>query len=263
MSLGIVIKSPEGIVLAAESRVTLTVNGLNGQPSHMVNFDNATKLFSFKAPHNHIGVVTYGQAAIGQRTAHSFVPEFESTLPNERLTVAEMAQRISNFYMEQWNAVMPQNYIGPEMTFIVAGFNENEPYGRVFLLDLPQRLQPIEQQPSIGDFGITWGGQREIVDRLIQGFDLRVIPIISQILNLNPQQQQQIDIVLKQNLQLPIPLNVMALQDCINLAKLFIRTTIETQELTIGVRGCGGPIEVAVIKREEELKYIKHKSVTA
>ena len=97
MSLGIVIKSPEGIVLAAESRVTLTVNGQNGQPSHMVNFDNATKLFSFKAPHNHIGVVTYGQAAIGQRTAHSFVPEFESTLPEERLTVAEMAQRISDF----------------------------------------------------------------------------------------------------------------------------------------------------------------------
>ena len=76
--------------------------------------------------------MTYGQAAIGQRTAHSFVPEFESTLPDERLTVAEMAQRISDFYMEQWNAVMPQNYVGPNMTFIVAGFNEQEPYGRVF-----------------------------------------------------------------------------------------------------------------------------------
>ena len=48
MSLGIVIKSPEGIVLAAESRVTLTVNGQNGQPSHMVNFDNATKLSHLK-----------------------------------------------------------------------------------------------------------------------------------------------------------------------------------------------------------------------
>src|SRR5690606_18465730 len=263
MSLGIVIKSPEGIVLAAESRVTLTVNGQNGQPSHMVNFDNATKLFSFKAPHNHIGVVTYGQAAIGQRTAHSFVPEFESTLPDERLTVADMAQRISDFYMEQWNAVMPQNYVGPNMTFIVAGFNEQEPYGRVFLIDLPQRVQPIEQQAAISDFGITWGGQREIVDRLIQGFDVRVIPIISQTLNLNPAQQQQLNNLLVLNLQLPIPLNVMALQDCINLAKLFIRTTIEAQELTIGVRGCGGPIEIAVIKRQEELKYIKHKSVTA
>ena len=149
------------------------------------------------------------------------------------------------------------------MTFIVAGFNEQEPYGRVFLIDLPQRVQPIEQHAAISDFGITWGGQREIVDRLIQGFDVRVIPIISQTLNLNPAQQQQLNNLLVRNLQLPIPLNVMALQDCINLAKLFIRTTIEAQELTIGVRGCGGPIEIAVIKRQEELKYIKHKSVTA
>ena len=263
MSLGIVIKSPEGIVLAAESRVTLTVNGPDGKPSHMVNFDNATKLFSFKAPHNHIGVVTYGQAAIGQRTAHSFVPEFESTLPDERQTVAEMAQRISDFYMEQWTASMPADYKGPNMTFIVAGFNEQEPYGRVFLLDLPNRTDPIEQQAAISDFGITWGGQREIVDRLIQGFDQRVVQIVTQSLNLSPQQQRELSTLLTKNLQLPIPLNVMALQDCINLAKLFIRTTIETQELTIGVRGCGGPVEVAIIKRQEELKYIKHKSVTA
>lgn len=263
MSLGIVIKSPEGIVLAAESRVTLTVNGIDGQPSHMVNFDNATKLFSFKSPHNNIGVVTYGQAAIGQRTAHSFVPEFESTLPQERLSVAEMANRIRDFYMEQWNSVMPVDYIGPNMTFIVAGFNEGEPYGRVFLLDLPNQPNPLEQQTAISDFGITWGGQREIVDRLIQGYDQRVIPIIAQSLNLNQQQQQQLHNLLVQNLQLPIPLNVMALQDCINLAKLFIQTTIETQELTIGVRGCGGPIEIAVIKRQEELKFIKHKSILA
>jgi hypothetical protein len=90
MSLGIVIKSPEGIVLAAESRVTLTINGAQGQPSHFVNYDNATKLFSFCSPHNHVGVVTYGLAAIGQRTAHSFVPEFEST-ENKSILYGSMA----------------------------------------------------------------------------------------------------------------------------------------------------------------------------
>jgi 20S proteasome alpha/beta subunit len=261
MSLGIVIKSPEGIVLAAESRVTLTVK--SEQSSHMVNFDNATKLFSFKSPHDHIGVVTYGQAAIGQRTAHSFVPEFESSLSNERLSVANMAQRISKFYMEQWNAVMPADYQGPNMTFIVAGFNEGEPYGRVFLIDLPRGVEPLEQHAAISDFGITWGGQREIVDRLIQGYDQRLISIIFQSLNVDEEQQQQLRTLLTQKLQLQIPLNVMALQDCINLAKLFLRTTIETQELTVGVRGCGGPIEIAVIKRQEELEFIKHKSIKA
>jgi len=148
MSLGIVIKSPEGIVLAAESRVTLTINGAQGQPSHFVNYDNATKLFSFCSPHNHVGVVTYGLAAIGQRTAHSFVPEFESTLPAERLNVFNLAQRISQFYMDQWRLVMPANYNGPNMTFLVAGFNEGEPYGRVYTMDLPRNTEPTEQQAN-------------------------------------------------------------------------------------------------------------------
>lgn len=261
MSLGIVIKSPEGIVLAAESRVTLTINGTQGKPAHFVNYDNATKLFSFNPPHNHIGVVTYGLAAIGQRTAHSFVPEFESTLPPERLSVLEIAQRISQFYMEQWRTNMPSNYTGPNMTFLVAGFNDIEPYGRVYILDLPRRTDPIEQQANINEFGISWGGQREIVDRLMQGFDERLIPIISNEYKLSSEQQQHLKTVLIQNLSLPLPLNVMALQDCVNLALLFLRTTIEAQELTVGVRGCGGPIELAIIKRQEAFNYIKHKSI--
>lgn len=261
MSLGIVIKAPEGIVLAAESRVTLTTNQGNGAPQLMVNYDNATKLFSFNNPNKAIGVVTYGQAAIGQRTAHSFAPEFESTLPADRLLVQDFAQRLSDFFMQQWNLVMPANYTGPDMTFIIAGFNDNEPYGRVFLINLPRQPAPVEQQPNQGEFGISWGGQREIVDRLIQGFDQRVIQIVTQVLNLNPQQQNQIHQALRTNLQLPLPLNAMALQDCVNLALLFLRTTIEAQSLTVGVRGCGGPIDVAIIKRGEDIKFVQKKDI--
>lgn len=101
MSLGIVIKGPEGIVLAAESRVTLTAQTPTG-PLH-VNFDNATKVLSFHAPNTAVGAVTYGQASIGIRTAHSFVPEFEASLPPDRLSVSDFAQRLSDFFIAQWN----------------------------------------------------------------------------------------------------------------------------------------------------------------
>lgn len=56
MSLGIVVNGPEGLVLAAESRGTLTSTlppGVSGSPIH-VNFDNATKILSFKEPHDYI-----------------------------------------------------------------------------------------------------------------------------------------------------------------------------------------------------------------
>jgi len=168
MSLGIVIKAPEGLVLAAESRVTLTTQQPSSIPIH-VNFDNATKLLSFSQPHNNVGVVTYGLAAIGLRTVHSYLPEFETILPNERITVEEFANRLSTFIMQQWNSEMPANYQGPSMTLVIAGYDNNEPYGRVFVVDIPKNTVPVEQHPNAGDFGITWGGQREFVDRLIQG----------------------------------------------------------------------------------------------
>ena len=133
MSLGIVIKGPDGIVLAAESRVTLQVTGPGGDKSY-VNFDNAKKLLSFGDPHNSVGAVTFGAAAIQDRTAHSFIPEFETSLPNYRIPVQEFAQKMSTFFMDQWTQKMPvpPTYQGNPMIFVVGGFDENDPYGRVF-----------------------------------------------------------------------------------------------------------------------------------
>ncbi len=100
MSLGIVIKGPEGLVLAAESRVTLSAALPEGPLS--VNFDNATKLISFSNAYSNIGVVTYGQAAINLRTAHSFSTEFENQLKlNKDFTVLDFAKELSKFFSAQ------------------------------------------------------------------------------------------------------------------------------------------------------------------
>lgn len=261
MSLALVIKSPEGLVLAAESRVTLEINKKGSNQVFLNTFDNATKLFSFNKPHQHIGVVTYGQAAIGQRTAHSYVPEFESNLAGKLTTVFDYAQIISDFYLQQWQKIMPPSYNGPNMTFIVGGFNDNEPHGRVYLIEIPSAPKPLEQNPGMGMFGITWGGQREIIDRLIFGYDPQIVNTIFSILKPNSTQVQQVTNALQSSHRIQIPLDVMALQDCISLARLFISTTINTLELTIGVRGCGGPVDIAIIQRNNEFKFIQHKEM--
>lgn len=260
MSLGIVIKAPEGLVLAAESRLTLTAQSPNAHPLH-VNFDNATKLLSFGKPNLSVGVVTYGQAAIGLRTAQSFIPEFEAKLSEDakRLPIFEFANKFSDFYMQQWNAVMPADYSGPNMTFVVAGFDEGEPYGKVYIIDIPRSPSPIAQHSASGEFGITWGGQREIVDRLVQGFDGRLGEVFSK-LNLTPEQSQLLSPILAQ-IQLPIPLQALPLQDCVDLAIFFIRTTITAQKLTVGLRGVGGPIDVATITRQDGLQFIQRKHI--
>ena len=91
VSIGLIIKSPEGLVLAAESRISLNlgIQNIAGQQiQRSVTYDNVHKVLNFgrpPTPHSRVGVVIYGLGGIGIRSAYSFIPEFQSTLPENRL----------------------------------------------------------------------------------------------------------------------------------------------------------------------------------
>ncbi len=261
MSLGIVIKAPEGLVLAAESRVTLSSKNNKGEIIH-VNFDNATKLLTFSGANNNIGAVTYGAAAIGFRTAHSFIPEFETKLKDEKLSVKDFSKKLSDFFLKQWNEAMPQvkDYKGRDMTFVVAGYDEGEAYGIIYNFEIPRKPEPIIHHPKKSDFGITWGGQRDIVDRLMMGYDSRFLSLLIKEGIIKKEDVKEVEKKLSP-LRLALPIQFMPLQDCINLAALFNSTTIKTQELTAGLRGCGGEIDLAIITRNNPLKFIQRKQL--
>jgi hypothetical protein len=228
-----------------------------------VYFDNATKLFSFSDPNTTVGVVTYGQAVIGQktpRTAASFLPEFESSLPKKRLTVFDFAEKVSEFYLKQWRLAMPpDDQIAniPNMTFVIAGFNPDDVYGQVFIVEIPRVPQPAERNKG-SEFGITFGGQHEIVSRIIMGYDLGLPEALQKGLDLSAEQVTKFEALIKR-FQLPIPLQVLALQDGVDLACFFIRTTMDAQRVSIGIRGVGGAIDVAIIKRNQNLQFIQRK----
>lgn len=261
MSLGIVIKAPEGIVLAADSRLTLAAQNTATQEKIQVSFDNATKLLSFQQDNKPrpVGVVTYGQAGIGSRTAASFVPEFESQIGDEPLDTAKFAARLADFYKKQWDAVVPQSYAGPQMTFVVGGYDQKDAYGRVFMIEIPQHTKPVEL--NIGtNFGITWGGQTDHMDRLLRGYDHLLPELVAKALNLTPAKRKEMEAAIS-TLQMPLPLPAMPLQDCVDLAVFFIRTTITAQSLTIGTHGVGGPIDVATVTRSRGLEFIQRKRI--
>jgi 20S proteasome alpha/beta subunit len=262
MSLGVVVKGPEGIVLAADSRVTLQAQR-EGKPPIQVNFDNATKLLSFQAPHSYVGVVTYGVAVIGLRTARSFIPEFEVTLQDKKepLPVQEYAERLSDFFLKQWNKVSEQEANSPGMTFIVGGYDPGAPYGKVFLFNIPNVPDPAERNPGETDFGMTWGGQLQIASRIIQGYDPVLPKILKEELNLSDDKLDDLLSTLKENIEFSIPYQVLPLQDCVDLATFLIRTTVIAQDLAIGVRGVGGLTEVAVVTRTNGFEHLQQKKL--
>ncbi len=210
MSLGVVVKGPEGIVLAADSRVTLATRG--EQPV-LVNYDNATKLLTF-GNHPKIAAVTYGTAVIGLRTAHSFLPEFDLELKEKKpLKVKECAKKLSDFFMKQWA-------------------------------------------------GMTWGGQHEIASRILQGYDPALPAAMAKALQKDEEEVTRLlTEQVRPDLEFRIPYMALPLQDCVDLATFLVRTTIAAQEFAVGVRGVGGPIDVAYITRTEGLKWVQRKVI--
>lgn len=265
MSLGIAFKGAEGIVLAADSRVILTAQSIDPSQNEVihVHYDNATKLLQINGQ-KYVGAVTFGAGAIGQhspRTAHSYLPEFEASLGRKRLSVRDFASELSSFFKSQWeSAEMPLQ--STPLEFLVGGYDAGDPYGKVFQFAIPTSPFPEELHSGTGEFGMVWGGQKEFTDRLIAGFDAHLLEVVQEVLDLDDAKRDELEIQLKSRLQANIPFAFLPLQDSVDLSILLIRTTIAVQNWTVGIRGVGGPIDVATITRTEGFNAIQQKSIS-
>ena len=263
MSLAIIFKGSEGIVLAADSRVTLTVKHQLGPDSAdtfliPATYDNATKLLKING-HDYVAAVTYGAGAIGNpepRTAHSLLPEFQV---EGRPSVVKFAESLSTFFMEQWAEKMPSDYRGDPMFFMVGGYDEGKPYGRVFQFVVPTAPKPIEQ--LVDDFGLQYGGQQEIISRILNGFDEALVNLLKNKLSLKEQDVNTWLGDIRKTSASKIPYQFLPLQDCVDLAILLIRTTSQLLDYQTGIRGVGGAVDVAIITRQGKFQYVQRKEI--
>lgn len=148
-------------------------------------------------------------------------------------------------------------YKGSGMNFVVVGYDEGEPYGRIFTFKIPGDPEPSEQNE--GEFGITYGGEAQIVNRLVKGMDPQLVHILSRESEKEAAKiWQQVE---QQGLQYSFPYEVLPLQDCLDLAILLVRTTIDFQSLAVGTRGVGGKIEAATVTRTDGINFVQRKEI--
>jgi len=285
MSLAIVFKGTEGIVLAADSRVTLPQQipvGPGQTACIFATYDNATKLLRVKSQ-THVGALTYGLGAIGQqkdpRTAHSYIPEFEAELAKKypveispegnpsqpRLSVDDFAKELSAFFVAKWNEANMTPEVQQDMVFFVAGYDPKSAYGKVFEFAIPSRPEP--QEKMAGLFGALWGGQTEIVTRLLNGYDPGIPMAVRQILNVPlpegapPAEAEHLEAQLRNRFTARIPWQFLPLQDCVDLSVFVIRATITMQKWSVDIRGVGGSIDVATITQANGFDSVQQKTI--
>lgn len=266
MTLAVAFKGPEGLVLAADSRITITATVSAGERKEQYTsyFDNATKLFGVNGQ-PHVGVLTHGNTMIGTsslRTVHGFMPEFEAKLgsgkTHGRMKVESVAAELANFYADQWSSASMPDESEPVL-FKVAGFDQDEAYGRVYEVSVPNGLEPVEY--LTGDaFGVRWGGQSFLANRWLNGVDPGALALVKDQLGLTDLQVEQLEQKWQQELPLRIPWQVLPLQDCVDLATFLVAMTSASLAWTfIGYRGVGGAADVATITRNEGFQPIQMK----
>ena len=259
MSLAIGVLSPDGIVLAADTRLTLQAKLDNGCELRFP-YDNATKIFSFRPPHNYIGVLFLGKDVIGDLPVRAYMALFERSLGNKRLPVKKFATKMAEFFRKHWEEKEKEPPADQEIRFMLFGFDEDAVFGTAYVFSLPG-----DPDPHVWDaakkFGILWSGDTTIANRIIAGFDNNLFSILKQELKLGDNDLARLAVVLGKKLRLFFPIHQMTLQDCVDMASFFVRSTIEIGRLAVTRGAVGGRVEVALITPNEGFRFLNKQEI--
>lgn len=227
MSLIVTVHVREGIVMAADSRLTLSAEKRQTGQSARVNLavgqsDSNYKLFLTPGG---VGISTCGDAAVEGVPIAGYVESFiESDLTDQGLSAEEVAARLAEHF---------GSFEAPPKTqFHVAGYTktDGEPHQEVWLVTVVdkqvKKLNANEQQ------GASWAGEGDILARLLQ-------PVA--VIGREGEVKQRFPVH-------PIPYGFFTLQDAIDFTVFAMRSTIDAIRFQPRAKTVGGPIDVLVIK---------------
>ena len=268
MSLCIAVVTPEGIVVAGESRTTKVIEGVNRIAS-----DSASKIFdltdSVLAAATGWAFLQPQGSAVGKNIS-SLIEEFKPSVPvgSSPQTVAQLLWTHFNEVYRQHVTQFPAQALSDgavAINFIVAGYDSTPSIGTLFQVNIPSATAPTTPSRSTNLApGPWWIGQTDVVARIINGYDPRAVSLpFVQAAN-----QNNAAITLLNGLSYAVFYNTMTIQDAIDFAVAMIQITITIQRFTAGivnqlgaVAGVGGPIDVAVVMPGKGISWINKKEL--
>lgn len=252
MSLVITTYVPEGIVMASDSRRSITIEGKAPDGKDLlkidtVSSDNAYKtyLLSKKDKDNklifEVGVSSFGQDLLGGISTASHIKRFTE----EELTKEDNVTTIPKKLVEFFRKLFPTADTG----FNVAGYirekegEASKPH--IYYCHVARNIVERKNVKPDGNltYGATWSGQIDVLAGILQP-------------SLLPGPEDKPITMHKP----PIIWDAMALQDAIDFSIYAIRTTIDTIRFQARPKNVGGSIDVLVIT-PDGAKWIQRKEL--
>ncbi len=252
MSLIIITYVPEGIVMASDSRQSITIesktpDGKDLPKIDTVNSDNVykTHLLSRKDEAGksifQVGVSSFGQDLLGGLSTASHIRKFTEEKLTDGDDVTTIPQKLVEFFRESFPTA--------DTGFHVAGYKKKGRVSSPHVYHCHVGKNVFDQRKNIKadgslSYGATWSGQADVITGLM-------IPIVTT-------DQKGNRKVMKPTF--PIVWDAMPLQDAVDFSIFAIRTTIDTIRFQARPKNVGGPIDVLVIV-SDEARWIHRKEL--
>ncbi len=236
MSLVITVFVPEGIVIAGDSRLSLTYSTKDEKTQkeffHTITAsDSNDKVFLVK---DKFGLGTFGTADIKGMPIAGFINRFVEEKVTDTTEVDQIPQLLLDFF--------GQPYGFPDVSFYVAGYKIENGMSTEHVHFLNVASKEINRiNTSENPCGANWGGEIEMMSRLLSPVKLK-----------QGDQWNELKAA-------PLPFNFFTLQDAIDFAIYAVRTTIESIRFQQRPKTVGGAIDILVLKAGEKPFWVAKK----
>jgi hypothetical protein len=228
MTFVIVLYVREGIVMASDSRLTMgrTIQQENRRIVQTAIGLSDSNYKTFLTPTN-VGISTFGDAAIQGVPIAGYIDSFiNEHLSQGDYQVDQIPQELLTYFRS-----MPGL---PNTAFLVAGYKKAENISEQHVWQVKVQANTATRLNKPGTQGASWGGESDVLTRLLQPVGLRNEDGTFQALS-----------------HFQIQWGFFTLQDAIDYCIYAVKVTIDTMRFHPRPKTVGGPIDVLVIKPSE------------
>ena len=242
MSFVIAVYVPEGIVMASDSRQSVTIEGKNPEGKSFkvdtVNSDAIIKTFLLEK--HQVGISNFGQDLMGGIPVAGHIKRFIEEELTPRDDVTTIPRKLVDYFRK--------SFPNADSGFHVAGYRKEGKVSIPYIYSCHVAKNEAGRRNTKPDgsitYGATWSGQGDILSSIL-------IPVTIK-------DEKDNDKVVRS--PAPIIWDAMSLQDAIDFSIYAIRTTIDTMRFQARPKNVGGPIDVLVLTPDEP-KWIQRKAL--
>tara|TARA_R110002126_G_scaffold13356_2_gene58082 strand:+ start:1133 stop:2158 length:1026 start_codon:yes stop_codon:yes gene_type:complete len=253
---------------------------------------NVTKIY--KVNGTKVGVLFAGIAAIGEMSVKNIIDDFTEEkdiskyIKESSVTVHGIATRLRGFIKSLYDSSFKDLQYKPVMEIVVSGYSEkyNKPEIHKITFQNDGKVD-INQSCKRGEYKIVFGGQYDIIERIVHGIDYNTFRNYTQLLHsiLADYQNSIQEILNKEKVSINIPkaenidstselikerfwsgvgfsMANFSEQAAIDFVEFLVQVMIKSQQFSSQLPTVGGQIHMAIITKSGGFRWLSKEEYT-